>query len=151
MKRKLLPQSTIQKSLEPKLLSITSVRPEIVATFNEAPYEFITRMKLKETLDRHHTRQGAAYRSSERRQQKTSSKSFAEHNQIEGNQQLSDESDLADSPAAESIHNSYQSPIFQELAEVNPCPVNGCPLNPSVRSRLFIYTQILYIYIYKYE
>ena len=128
MKKKLSPQSVIQKSLEPKLLSITSVRPEIVATLNEAPFEFMTRMKLKETLDRNQRH--------ERNRTREQNQRSMNGQQTDGDvNQLSDDSDLAVSPAAESIHSSYQSPIFQELAEVNPCPVDGCPLNPSVRSR----------------
>ena len=129
MRKKLSPQSAIQKSLEPKLLCITSVKPEIVATFNEVPIEFMTRMKLKETLDRNQRHDGnRRHRGDQLRHEKINVQNI--HTEIN---QLSDESDLADSPAAESIQSSYQSPIFQELAETNPCPVDGCPLNPSVR------------------
>ena len=41
---------------------------------------------------------------------------------------LSSESDLAESPAGHTIRSSYKSPIFDTPLE--PCPVNGCPLNP---------------------
>ena len=41
---------------------------------------------------------------------------------------ISSESDLAESPAGHTIRSSYKSPIFDTPLE--PCPVNGCPLNP---------------------
>ena len=41
---------------------------------------------------------------------------------------VSSESDLAESPAGHTIRSSYKSPIFDTPLE--PCPVNGCPLNP---------------------
>jgi len=41
---------------------------------------------------------------------------------------ISSESDLAESPAGQTIRSSYKSPIFDTPLE--PCPVNGCPLNP---------------------
>ena len=127
MRKKLSPQSAIHKSIEPQLLCVTSVKPEIVATFYEAPVEFMTRMRLKETLDRSQIGES----NKRTRHQNYHRRSIPNiPNEVTN---LSDESDLADSPAAESIQSSYQSPIFQELAESNPCPVNGCPLNPSVR------------------
>ena len=43
---------------------------------------------------------------------------------------ISAESDLADSPAGQTIRSSYQSPIFGDQNPLEPCPVNGCPLNP---------------------
>ena len=43
---------------------------------------------------------------------------------------LSSESDLADSPAGQTIRSSYKSPIFDQHHPLEPCPVNGCPLNP---------------------
>ena len=140
MRKKLSPHSAIQISLEPKLLCITKVKPEIVATFNEVPIEFMTRMKLKETLDRNQRHDGNRGHRGGQRHEKINVQNI----QTEINN-LSDESDLADSPAAESIHSSYQSPIFQELAETNPCPVDGCPLNPSVRisNLCFLYTNLL--------
>jgi len=58
----------------------------------------------------------------------------------------SDESDLAQSPAADIIRATYTSPIFDvsnrtlstnldsiEPSSVEPCPVDGCPLNPKSR------------------
>ena len=132
MRKKLSPQSAIRISLEPKLLCITSVKPEIVATFNEVPIEFMTRMKLKETLDRNQRHDGNGRPRGDQRHEKINVQTI--HTEIN---QLSDESDLADSPAAESIQSSYQSPIFQDLAQTNPCPVDGCPLNPSVRISYF--------------
>ena len=137
MKKKLSPHSGRHISVEPKLLCITSVKPEIVATFNEVPIHYMTRMQLKETLDRSHHRHDASNRRHHRdhhhQQQIRGHERMNEPNLHVDVTQLSDESDLADSPAAESIQSSYQSPIFQELAETNPCPVDGCPLNPSVR------------------
>ena len=137
MKKKLSPHSALQISVEPKLLCITSVKPEIVATFNEVPIEFMTRMKLKETLDRSHKRHDANKRRHQRdhhhQHQNRGHERMNDSSLHVDVTQLSDESDLADSPAAESIQSSYTSPIFQELAETNPCPVDGCPLNPSVR------------------
>ena len=136
MRKKLSPQSAIHRSLEPQLLCITSVKPEIVATFNEVPYDLLTRMKLKETLDR---RQTTHHDEKNRRRRDTQTSRERSHERMNGHpiqnelNQLSDESDLAESPAADSIQSSYQSPIFQELKETNPCPVDGCPLNPSVR------------------
>ena len=61
------------------------------------------------------------------------------------NSLTSDDSDLARSPAADIIRATYTSPIFDvsnptlttnvESAEtsVEPCPVDGCPLNPKTR------------------
>lgn len=46
----------------------------------------------------------------------------------ENSSSLSSESDLAESPAGQTIRSSYKSPIFDKHLE--PCPVNGCPLNP---------------------
>ena len=46
----------------------------------------------------------------------------------EDTKSLSSESDLAESPAGQTIRSSYKSPIFDQHLE--PCPVNGCPLNP---------------------
>ena len=43
---------------------------------------------------------------------------------------ISSESDLADSPAGQTIRSSYKSPIFDPHNPLEPCPVNGCPLNP---------------------
>ena len=43
---------------------------------------------------------------------------------------VSAESDLAESPAGQTIRSSYQSPIFGDQNPLEPCPVNGCPLNP---------------------
>ena len=43
---------------------------------------------------------------------------------------VSSESDLADSPAGQTIRSSYHSPIFGDHNPLEPCPVNGCPLNP---------------------
>ena len=136
MRKKLSPQSAIQISLEPRLLCITSVRPEIVATFNEVPIEFMTRMKLKETLDRNqrHSKDGnKRHRRNHHHQPPVDRMNGYPIQTTDAANQLSDESDLAESPAAESIQSSYTSPFFQELAETNPCPVDGCPLNPSVR------------------
>lgn len=45
---------------------------------------------------------------------------------------LSSESDLAESPAGQTIRSSYKSPIFDQNP-LEPCPVNGCPLNPQTR------------------
>ena len=58
----------------------------------------------------------------------------------------SDESDLAQSPAADIIRATYTSPIFDvsnrtlstnldsiEPSSAEPCPVDGCPLNPKSR------------------
>ena len=41
---------------------------------------------------------------------------------------ISSESDLAESPAGQTIRLSHKSPIFD--APLEPCPVNGCLLNP---------------------
>ena len=43
---------------------------------------------------------------------------------------VSAESDLAESPAGQTIRSSYESPIFGDQNPLEPCPVNGCPLNP---------------------
>ena len=142
MKKKLSPHSGRHISVEPKLLCITSVKPEIVATFNEVPIHYMTRMQLKETLDRSHQRHDANKRRQTNHHQQQHHNNRGHERMNEPNihidvTQLSDESDLAESPAAESIQSSYQSPIFQELAETNPCPVDGCPLNPSVRMLIF--------------
>ena len=141
MRKKLSPQSALQISVEPKLLCITSVKPEIVATFNEAPIQFMNRMQLKETLDRSHHRHESNKRRHTNHHQPQHHNNRGHERMNESNlhvdvTQFSDESDLAESPAAESIQSSYQSPIFQELAETNPCPVDGCPLNPSVRKTI---------------
>ncbi len=59
----------------------------------------------------------------------TASGNSEENGQNEDNtSSLSSESDLAESPAGETIRSSYKSPIFDQHLE--PCPVNGCPLNP---------------------
>ena len=50
----------------------------------------------------------------------------------EDTRSVSSESDLADSPAGQTIRSSYKSPIFVDpnSTPLEPCPVNGCPLNP---------------------
>lgn len=69
-----------------------------------------------------------------------------EHNDL--NSVTSDDSDLARSPAADIIRATYTSPMFDvsnqtmtthlESTEnsVEPCPVDGCPLNPKTRVSL---------------
>jgi len=66
----------------------------------------------------------------------------------DSNSVTSDDSDLARSPAADIIRATYTSPIFDvsnhtlstniESADnsVEPCPVDGCPLNPKTRVSL---------------
>ena len=48
----------------------------------------------------------------------------------EDDRSLSSESDLAESPAGQTIRSSYHSPMFDQHNPLEPCPVNGCPLNP---------------------
>ena len=59
--------------------------------------------------------------------QVTSASGNSQENE-ENSSSLSSESDLAESPAGQTIRSSYKSPIFDKHLE--PCPVNGCPLNP---------------------
>lgn len=56
----------------------------------------------------------------------------------------SSDSDLARSPAADIIRATYTSPLFDQLkpdSTNDPCPVDGCPLNPKsrVNNLIFIY------------
>ena len=53
---------------------------------------------------------------------------------------ISSESDLAESPAGQTIRSSYKSPIFDTPLE--PCPVNGCPLNPQSGVKIRFYLEI---------
>ena len=53
---------------------------------------------------------------------------------------LSSESDLADSPAGQTIRSSYKSPMFDQKP-LEPCPVNGCPLNPHSGVNLYSHCQ----------
>ena len=54
---------------------------------------------------------------------------IGEDEQDNNSSSLSSESDLAESPAGQTIRSSYKSPIFDQH-HLEPCPVNGCPLNP---------------------
>ena len=57
---------------------------------------------------------------------------IGEDEQDNNSSSLSSESDLAESPAGQTIRSSYKSPIFDQH-HLEPCPVNGCPLNPQSR------------------
>ena len=140
MKKKLIrTSSTKLNTLTPKLTGLTRVSPDFIATLNEAK-----RMKLHEQqgvvdtaageqrLGRHRT-----YRHSSKRQKESVAGVEPPPGMDRGNSSCeheSDSSDLAESPAALSIQSSYKSPVFQHYVDITPCPVDGCPLNPHVRS-----------------
>jgi hypothetical protein len=57
-----------------------------------------------------------------------------DYDQVADARSVSSESDLAESPAGQTIRSSYTSPIFDTNRNpLEPCPVNGCPLNPQSR------------------